>query len=431
MNLIQLGSKTASTASRGSAHASADQAQAPRPRPEGRLNQGRLQQLAAEGRALAAELAPTLTSRDPRKKELKRRARSVQTALGNYRENRRRARAGREDFLPLYFIWTALRPCNFRCSYCDDHRGAKYPELDGHGKLDTARARRLLQIMRTRTPSVYFAGGEPTLRKDLPELVRTAKELAYHPIVVNTNGSLFHSLLRKPEWRTFLGDVDILVVSLDALDEALLSSMWRTRQPGDVIRNLFMLHALSKQLGFKLMVNTVIQPGHIADARAVLRLADQLGISFCPVPQNRGPSIDPAVLQDPDYPALVDEILAMKRAGRAITGSLRMNERLLRAAPLDCRNTLKPHVDHDGHLLWPCKAAVNVSPERLDVLAFDDVDSLYAEATRRVDPTRFHGPAKNQCGADCNWAQNYTTDAYAHGLAHPLSLLRDVLGFVA
>ena len=40
-------------------------------------------------------------------------------------------------------------------------------------------------------------------------------------------------------------------------------------------------------------------------------------------------------------------------------------------------------------------------------------------------------PAANQCGAECNWAQNYTTDAYAHGLEHPASLLRDVIEFVS
>jgi len=58
------------------------------------------------------------------------------------------------------------------------------------------------------------------------------------------------------------------------------------------------------------------------------------------------------------------------------------------------------------------------------------VDALYAAACREIEPTRFHGPARNQCGAECNWAQNYTTDAYAYGLGRPLSLARDVVEFV-
>jgi uncharacterized radical SAM superfamily Fe-S cluster-containing enzyme len=37
-------------------------------------------------------------------------------------------------------------------------------------------------------PALQFSGGEPTIRKDLPELVRKAKELGFHHVEVNTNG---------------------------------------------------------------------------------------------------------------------------------------------------------------------------------------------------------------------------------------------------
>ncbi len=113
-----------------------------------------------------------------------------------------------------------------------------------------------------------------------------------------------------------------------------------------------------------------------------------------------------------------------------IIGSLRMNERLLGGTPLSCRNTLKPHIDHDGSLVWPCKACVNVPPEYVPVLDFENVDALYEHASSRVDPTRFHGPAHNQCGAECNWAQNYTTDEYVHGLKHPASLAGELVDFL-
>jgi MoaA/NifB/PqqE/SkfB family radical SAM enzyme len=388
-------------------------------------------QLFAEAKALALRIRPGLEPPRRGPRELSRRARSYLTASGNYLENRRRARQGREDLLPLYFIWTTLRPCNFRCEYCDDHRGSRYPELDGHGKLDTEQGNRLLRVMRTRTPSVYFAGGEPTLRKDLPELVRAARDLDYYPIVLNTNGSLFHRLLPKPEWRTFLADVDVLVVSLDALDLEQLGRMWVTRQPEDVIRNLLLLRELCHEQRVKLMVNTVIQPGMIAEASAVLDFAEDLGLWFCPVLKNVGPRADPAVLADPELPAFRRRLLEDKRNGAKISGSLRMNERLLTAAPLDCRNSLKPHIDHDGRMPWPCKASANVEPEWLDVLSFDDVDALWAEARRRRDPCGFHGPGPNQCGGDCCWAQNYTTDEYAHGLTHPASLLSAVQNFLS
>ena len=92
--------------------------------------------------------------------------------------------------------------------------------------------------------------------------------------------------------------------------------------------------------------------------------------------------------------------------------------------------SLKPHVDFDGCVYWPCKGSVNVEPERINVLDFATVGDLYDHAVRVIDPTNFHGPAKNQCGANCNWAQNYSVDSYAHGLRHPSSLLGEVMEFV-
>jgi MoaA/NifB/PqqE/SkfB family radical SAM enzyme len=387
--------------------------------------------LAREGAALAERLRPHLDPPQRGPRELARRAHAYRTAASNFLENRRRQRAGREDLLPLYFIWTLLRQCNFRCTYCDDHRGHKYPDLDPHGTLTTEQGIRLLEVMRTRTPSVYFAGGEPTIRPDLPALTRAARDQGYFPLVVNTNGSLFHKVLPKPSWSTFLADIDLVVVSLDALDPAVLGPLWVTKRPDDVLRNLFALAALKDEQRFKLMVNCVIRPGHAADAREVLDLAGDLGVTFCAVPVNRGPAVDGDQADDRDYQDLVATILARKRAGQPIAGSLRMNERLLASAPLDCRNTLKPHIDFDGRLAWPCKATVNVAPEMIDVLAFDDVDALWAHACTLVDPTRFHGVAKNQCGAACNWAQNYTTDAYADGLRRPWRLLADVVQFTS
>jgi uncharacterized radical SAM superfamily Fe-S cluster-containing enzyme len=52
--------------------------------------------------------------------------------------------------------------------------------------------RAMLENLRKNDPvpaaALQFSGGEPTIRKDLPELVRMAKELGFHHVEVNTNG---------------------------------------------------------------------------------------------------------------------------------------------------------------------------------------------------------------------------------------------------
>ncbi|MBI2058950.1 MAG: radical SAM protein [Nitrospirae bacterium] len=387
--------------------------------------------LAAEAKQLADEILPTLERPRTGRHDLGRKLGSYRTVVRNYLDNRRRAKAGREDLRPLYFIWTTLRSCNFSCTYCDDHQGHKYPDLPNDGVLNTEQGIRLLEIMRTRTPSVYFAGGEPTMRQDLPTLTRAARNLNYYPIIINTNASLIHRWLKKESWKTWLADTDFIVVSLDALDLSLLNDMWIYGRSQDVLRNLLLLRELAEPMNFKLMVNTVIQPGHLQEAGAVLDFANDLGITFCPVPMNIGPTINAALKGDGEYLALADRILERKQQGYPITGSLRMNRRLLHSEPLNCRNTVKPHIDFDGRLVWPCKATVNVKPEYINVLDFKDVDTLYDYAASKVNPTKFHGPACNQCGANCNWAQNYTTDTYFNGLVHPLSMVRDAFEFLS
>ena len=67
-----------------------------------------------------------------------------------------------------------------------------------------------------------------------------------------------------------------------------------------------------------------------------------------------------------------------------------------------------------------------MEPEKIDVRAFDHVDAIYEDGCSRIDPKGL----SSRCGASCNWAQNYSTDAYAHGLVHPIGLLREVQGFL-
>ena len=389
------------------------------------------QTLMSEADEMVSELAPRLQLPERGRRELRRRLAAFKTTGSNFLLNWRRNRKAREDLLPLYFIWTTTRACNFSCVYCDDHQSHKYPDLPNDDVLDTAAGKRLLKVMRTRTPSVYLAGGEPMVREDLAELTRYARELKYYPIIVNTNGSLVHSRLKKAEWADWLANTDIIVVSLDGLRLEGLRDLWVFKRPETVIRNLLFLWRLADRMGVKLMVNTVIDPSDLESARDVLDFANDMGIWFCPVPMNVGSRIHPDLRNNPEYRALAETILARKRSGHRISGSLRMNERMLRSQPFNCRNTLKPHIDYDGRVVWPCKSTMNVSPEYVDVLEHDSVDDLFDAACKRVSPHDFHGPASNQCGGDCNWAQNYTTDAYVHGLNQPLSLLGEVTEFLS
>ena len=362
-----------------------------------------------------AEITPAERLRDAARK-----ARSLKKLAENFRVNRSRVRKGDHALRPLYVIWSMLNTCNFRCTYCDNHQGKAYYNVPDPDVLDTAQGKRLLEVMATGSLALYWCGGEPTLRQDLPELLDHAWDLGFFPNMINTNGSLFHKKLFLPEWRDFLWKMDTVVVSLDGLHLEKLQALWGNPRPRQVMVNLLLLRELSRVTTFKLAVNTVVTPGSIDEAEAVLDLACDLGIWFVPVPVNVGHQPNRELLGNPEYVALAEKILERKRQGHRILGSPRLLKQLLHAEPYRCLTALKPHVWSNGSICWPCRASVNVQPENLSLLDYQTFDEAYAAGRRLINPDFFHGPARNQCGGECAWMQNYTTARYMDGISRPL-----------
>lgn len=352
--------------------------------------------------------------------------RSVATACQNYRINRKRWRNDNHALRPLYFIWTLLYSCNFRCTYCDDHRGNHYYDLDDT-PLNTEDRLRILETMRTGTSAVYFCGGEPTLVRELPLLTDAAWNMGYKPLMINTNGYNLHRMLQKPNWAKWLRQMDIIIISLDGLNLPRLRTMWGIQDVEQVLVNLLMLRELRRHVNFKLCVNTVIAPDSIDMASDVLDFVNDLGdVWFVPVPVHQHGkeagefSFAGDVVTRDDYQALAQRILERKQAGYRIIGSSRILEMLLQVKPYTCLPTLRPHVDPDGRIAWPCRGPRNTTPIFTNLLAYKTLDDCWAAAQSEKSATHFHGPGPEQCGDMCAWMQNYTTARYHEALLDPL-----------
>lgn len=77
-----------------------------------------------------------------------------------------------------------LGGCNFRCPFCHNS------ELLGADAEEFMKAEELLAFLKSRVgilEGVCITGGEPTLQKDLPELLRAIKEMGY-AVKLDTNG---------------------------------------------------------------------------------------------------------------------------------------------------------------------------------------------------------------------------------------------------
>lgn len=361
-------------------------------------------------------------------------ARGLATFTRSAWVNHRRLRRGEHFLMPPYFIWTMHNRCNFRCTYCDNHAFRGYYDLPEVQPLDLERGKRLLEVVGRNVSGVYFCGGEPTLHENLPEYAEHAARVSYFPIMINTNGSRFHRTLPDPRYSRLLKNLDIVIVSLDALDLDRLAEVWAVKRElcEQVIVNILALRSLQEKVRFKLMVNTVITPETIEEADAILDWANERGIWYSPVPMNHGPGIDEGLKSNPAYAALCDKIIARKKAGFKVLGSRSLIEGLLTGRGIKCFPSLIPHVDGDGHTYWPCKAASQIEPVKLNVLDYNSFDSLYRAAERMISVRDIHGSGPGQCGADCQWMQNYVSDALARGMEHPLSsgALREIVEFI-
>jgi pyruvate formate lyase activating enzyme len=78
-----------------------------------------------------------------------------------------------------------LGGCDFRCPYCHN---AELLSEDAPAVMDDAELLDFLKKRQGLLDGVVITGGEPLLRKDLPDLLRRIKELGY-PIKLDTDGN--------------------------------------------------------------------------------------------------------------------------------------------------------------------------------------------------------------------------------------------------
>jgi len=105
-------------------------------------------------------------------------------------------------------VWNCTRTCNLRCVHCYAQSEAKRYE----GEMTTAEGKAMIDDLAAfGAPVLLFSGGEPTVRPDLVELMRYAKDAGMR-VVISTNGTLI-----TPEMAARFAEVGLsyVGVSLD------------------------------------------------------------------------------------------------------------------------------------------------------------------------------------------------------------------------
>jgi MoaA/NifB/PqqE/SkfB family radical SAM enzyme len=246
---------------------------------------------------------------------------------------------------PYAVTFYATHKCNLDCSYCTQ----KEPEVFSD-ELNTGETIRLMRKIRRETDSIVITGGEPTLRADIEELVDAARfNCKFRSVLLITNGTL---LDRKTG---ILRGVTGLVVSLDALAADPSNALSKPAALPKVLQNI----ELSKQaLGSpgKITISTVIEEWNIEEVEKLLDWCGQEGFIFAAQSAQNDKMPNLKLLQNAKYQALVDKIIARRRAkAQPINGTPSSIETLLRFREFQCYPTMFPRVYPNGDVFYPCE----------------------------------------------------------------------------
>ncbi|MBZ5201842.1 GTP 3',8-cyclase MoaA [Planomicrobium chinense] len=148
--------------------------------------------------------------------------------------------------------------CNFRCSYCMPKEvfGDDYAFLPKQELLSFEEIHRLTRIfVLMGVKKIRLTGGEPLLRRGLPELVKKIFSVeGVEDVGLTTNGLL----LKQHGPALFDAGLRRLNISLDALEPDLFGKLnGRGVGSSPILQNI----DFAKELGFEIKVNMVVQKG--------------------------------------------------------------------------------------------------------------------------------------------------------------------------
>ena len=172
------------------------------------------------------------------------------------------------------------RRCNLRCRFCFADGGA----AESDPPLEELKAAISDIARRCGKPLLQLSGGEPTLRSDLPELVRHAKAAGCSYVQLNTNGI---RLAEEPELAARLAQAGLDIVFLQF--DGTRSEIYETLRGAPLLETKLEAIRVCREnrIGVTL-VPTVVEGVNDDDLGALVRLAASLapgvrGVHFQPV----------------------------------------------------------------------------------------------------------------------------------------------------
>ncbi|HEY3355876.1 MAG TPA: radical SAM protein [Polyangia bacterium] len=253
---------------------------------------------------------------------------------------------GRWD--PLLAVYYLTYRCEFRCPYCSDGAQNPYYRLRAN-PLPAPAVIDLLHRIRRHASYLVLTGGEPLQHPDFAEVLRRVPEVGFEGVVLTTNGDGLAPHL--PLVRRAVTD---LVFSLDTLDHARADA-WFGVGTGALARILDTIERARRDPGrASIIISSVVTPDNLDDLDAVADYARARGFRFAACPQLVGVKAHPALTADPRYRRFYDGLIARKRRGDDIQGTVPYLEAMRDLRRFRCRPFTMLVVAPEGEVFYPC-----------------------------------------------------------------------------
>ena len=249
---------------------------------------------------------------------------------------------------PILVHFEVTMRCNAGCGFCDYWKTPR--EAREHEVKSFADAARFFNPL-----MIIFVGGEPTLRRDLEDLVagvNRAVSLKYISVV--THGGMLTPERAKSLWEAGINQFSI---SLDYLDER----HDRERRIPGLTRKIFDTIPKMRAMGIdNIRLNTVIKNTNLDQIMPIVHRAKELGIgvSFSAYTDLKNGNRDYLLSQEQgrQVEEVVNEVLSFKRRNRGVVTS---SDWYLEQMPRYFRGEMKElchsgqrtiHVNPTGHV---------------------------------------------------------------------------------
>ena len=164
-------------------------------------------------------------------------------------------------------VWNVTRKCNLKCVHCY----AQATEESVANELSTDEGKTLIDdLAQFGAPVMLFSGGEPLVRKDLPELAAYAVEKGMRA-VISTNGTLITASLAKTLKSIGLSYVGISLDGMRGINDKFRGVPGAYDKALEGIRNC-------QDAGIKVGLRFTVNKFNVGDIPAIFDLLEEMDI---------------------------------------------------------------------------------------------------------------------------------------------------------